>query len=288
MTISSFTSAPIAPAFATTPAAPSAGTATNTSPVSTEPQPPIRIFIVDDEAPARSRIKELLGDLAAELKTEVVGEAANGQEGLVMLQTTPADVALVDVQMPEMNGLEFARHIAQLENAPAVVFATAHDQYAVAAFEVNALDYLLKPVRAIRLKAALLKAVQGGSIKRESIDRASNTPRHYLSVSERGRISLVPVLDILYLRAELKYVTVKTKEREYLVEESLTQLEQEFSGVFVRIHRSCLIARRLIKGFERVSSDDGEGAGWAVLLHGCEDKLPVSRRQWSTVKALVT
>ena len=285
MTISSLISPPLYASLAPV-GAPSA--ASTSSPVSAEPEPPIRIFIVDDEAPARSRIKELLGDLAGELRTEVVGEAANGQEGLVMLQTTPADVALVDVQMPEMNGLEFARHASQLERPPAVIFATAHDQYAVAAFEVNALDYLLKPVRAIRLKAALLKALQGGSIKRESVERASNSPRHYLSVSERGRISLVPVLDILYLRAELKYVTVKTKEREYLVEESLTQLEQEFSGVFVRIHRSCLIARRLIKGFERVSSDDGEGAGWAVLLHGCDDKLPVSRRQWSTVKALVT
>jgi two-component system, LytTR family, response regulator AlgR len=249
---------------------------------------PVRVFIVDDEAPARARIKELLGDLANDLPTNVVGEASNGQEGLVMLATTPADVALVDVQMPEMNGLEFARHAVQLERPPAIVFTTAHDQYAVAAFEVNALDYLLKPVRAIRLKAALQKAQSGGPVKREPLERASNSPRHYLSVSERGRITLVPVLDILYLRAELKYVTVRTKDREFLVEESLTQLEQEFSGVFVRIHRSCLVARRLIKGFERSSAEDGDSAGWAVMLHGCDDKLPVSRRQWSTVKALVT
>ena len=205
-----------------------------------------------------------------------------------MLQSTPADVALVDVQMPEMNGLEFARHAAQLERPPAVVFATAHDQYAVAAFEVNALDYLLKPVRAVRLKAAIVKATQGGPVKREPLERASNTPRHYLSVVERGRISLVPVLDILYLRAELKYVTVRTKDREYLVEESLTQLEQEFSGVFVRVHRSCIVARRLIKGFEKSASEDGDSAGWAVLLHGCDEKLPVSRRQWSVIKGLVT
>lgn len=248
---------------------------------------PIRVFIIDDEAPARSRLKEILGDLAQDLPTTVVGEAANGQEALVMLQTTPADVCLVDVQMPEMNGLEFARHAIQLERPPAVIFTTAHDQYAVAAFEVNALDYLLKPVRAVRLKAALQKAAQGGPVKREPLERASTSPRHYLSVSERGRISLVPVLDIIYLRAELKYVTVRTREREYLVEESLTQLEQEFSGVFVRIHRSCLVARRLIKGFERTTDPDGEGAGWSVLLHGVEERLPVSRRQWSTVKQLV-
>lgn len=249
---------------------------------------PLRIFLVDDEAPARERLKELLGDLAVELPTVVVGEAANGQEGLMMLETTPADVALVDVQMPEMNGMEFARHAAQLERPPAIVFTTAHDEYAVAAFEVNALDYLLKPVRAIRLKAALLKASASGPIKREPVERAANTPRHYLSVSERGRISLVPILDIIYLRAELKYVTVKTKDREFLVEESLTQLEQEFSGVFVRIHRSALVARRLIKGFEKAVDQDGEGAGWSVLLHGIDEKLPVSRRQWSSVKSLVS
>ncbi|MSQ18162.1 MAG: response regulator transcription factor [Betaproteobacteria bacterium] len=250
---------------------------------------PIRVFLVDDEAPARARMKELLGDLAMDLATTVVGEAANGQEALIVLATTPADVALVDVHMPEMNGLEFARHAMQLERPPAVIFTAAHDQYAVAAFELNALDYLLKPVRAVRLRAALQKASTSGPAHREQFERASsNSPRHYLSVSERGRITLVPLRDIVYLRAELKYVTVRTKEREFLVEESLTQLEQEFGGVFVRIHRSCLVARRLIKGFERATDPDGESAGWAVMLHGVDDRLPVSRRQWSAVKSLVT
>ncbi|MFN0299410.1 MAG: LytR/AlgR family response regulator transcription factor [Burkholderiales bacterium] len=250
---------------------------------------PIRVFIIDDETPARARLKEVLGDLSMDLATTVVGEAANGQEALIMLATTPADVALVDVHMPEMNGLEFARHAMQLERPPAVIFTTAHDQYAVAAFELNALDYLLKPVRAVRLRSALQKAATSGPAQREQFERASsNTPRHYLSVSERGRITLVPIMDIVFLRAELKYVTVRTKEREFLVEESLTQLEQEFGGVFVRIHRSCLVARRLIKGFERATDPDGESAGWAVMLHGVEDRLPVSRRQWSAVKSLVT
>ena len=250
---------------------------------------PIRVFLIDDEAPARARMKELLGDFAMDLATTVVGEAANGQEALIMLATTQADVALVDVHMPAMNGLEFARHAMQLERPPAVIFTTAHDQYAVAAFELNALDYLLKPVRAVRLRSALQKAATSGPAQREQFERASsNTPRHYLSVSERGRITLVPIMDIVYLRAELKYVTVRTKEREFLVEESLTQLEQEFGGVFVRIHRSCLVARRLIKGFERATDPDGESAGWAVMLHGVEDRLPVSRRQWSAVKTLVT
>lgn len=249
---------------------------------------PLRIFIVDDEAPARSRLRELLGDLSAELPNVVVGEAANGQEGLARLPDTAPDVALVDIQMPQMSGMEFARHLARLERPPAVVFVTAHDQYAVEAFEVNAIDYLLKPVRAQRLAGALAKAAASGPLDREALARASHGPRRYLSVTERGRILLVPVAVVLYMKAELKYVTLRTPEREYLVEESLTSLEHEFVALFVRVHRNCLVARRAIKGFERVTDGDGEGAGWAVLVEGCEAALPVSRRQWPAVRSLTS
>jgi len=251
---------------------------------------PLRIFLVDDEEPARSRMKEVLGDLDGELPNVVVGEAANGQEGLALLPTLPVDVALVDINMPQMNGIEFVRHLANLERAPAVVFVTAHDQYAIEAFEVNAIDYLLKPVRAARLAAALAKARAGGAVRRESLERAAAAagqgPRRFLSVSERGRIHLVPVPEIVFLKAELKYVTVRTAEREFLLEESLASLEEEFGGVFVRVHRSCLVARARVRGFERSAEGDGEGAGWSVVLDGVADRLPVSRRQWPAVKAL--
>ena len=254
--------------------------------------PPLRIFLVDDEQPARERMREVLGDLAAELPNTVVGEAANGQEGLLLLPSLPVDVALVDIHMPEMTGIEFARHLAGLERPPAVVFVTAHDEYAVDAFEVNAIDYLLKPVRSARLAAALAKARAGGPVRREPLERAAAAarqgPRRFLSVSERGRIHLVPVAAIVYLKAELKYVTIRTAEREYLLEESLSSLEQEFGGIFVRVHRSCLVARRRVRGFERVATEDGEGAGWAVVLDGVTEKLPVSRRQWPVVKALAS
>lgn len=247
---------------------------------------PLRIFIVDDEAPARSRLKELLGDLSAELPNEVVGEAANGKEGIALLPIAAPDVVLVDIQMPQMNGMEFARHLTTLEHAPAVVFVTAHDQYAIEAFEVNALDYLLKPVRAQRLAGALAKAAAAGPASREALVRASHGPRRYLSVAERGKILLVAVADVIFMKAELKYVTLRTREREYLVEESLTSLEQEFGALFVRVHRNCLVARRAIRGFERASAEDWEGAGWSVLLEGCDERLPVSRRQWPTVKSI--
>ena len=248
---------------------------------------PLRIFLVDDETPARTRMRALLDDLKAELPNVVTGEAANGHEGLSLLAEHPADVALVDIQMPQMSGLEFARHLTSLDKAPAVVFVTAHDQYAIEAFEVNALDYLLKPVRAARLAAALTKAAASGAVKREALEKAARAPRRYLSVAERGRITLVPVAEILYLRAELKYVTIRTREREHLLEESLTALENEFGDAFVRVHRSCLVARRALRSVERVTDEDGEGAGWAAILEGTAEKLPVSRRQWPAVKAIL-
>jgi two-component system, LytTR family, response regulator AlgR len=246
---------------------------------------PIRVVIIDDEQPARSRLRELLQDCRAEIPHSVAGEAANGVEGLQVASTAQADVVLVDIHMPEMSGIEFARHLQVLERPPAVIFVTAHDQYAVEAFEVNALDYLTKPVRAARLLSALKKAANGARLTRGVLESIDPAPRRHFSVAERGRVTLVPVADVIYLRAELKYVTLRTREREHLVEESLTQIEQEFGGVFVRIHRNCLVARRRIRGFERGAETEGE-VGWSVVLEGLDEKLPVSRRQWLQVKTL--
>lgn len=251
----------------------------------------IRVFIADDEGPARERLKELLEDIAGELPTVVAGEASNGVEALERLPASSAQVLLLDIRMPGMDGLELARHVTTLENAPAVVFVTAHDKHAVEAFDLNALDYLLKPVRAARLAAALKKAINVGAPQRENLARAAGGPREYLSVAERNRIALVPVRDILFLRAEQKYVTVRTKAREHLIEESLIALEREFTGPdlpypFVRIHRNCLVARAAIRGFERTGGGEEE-AHWQVVLDGVPERLPVSRRQWPTVRELI-
>ena len=251
----------------------------------------IRVFIADDEGPARERLKELLEDIAGEVPTVLAGEAANGLEALERLPSSDAQVLLLDIRMPGMDGLELARHLSALEKAPAVVFVTAHDKHAVEAFDLNALDYLLKPVRAARLAAALKKAINVGAPQRESLARAAGGPREYLSVAERNRIVLVPVRDILFLRAEQKYVTVRTKAREHLIEESLIALEREFTGAdlpypFVRIHRNCLVARAAIRGFER-SGGGEEEAHWQVVLDGVPERLPVSRRQWPTVRELI-
>ncbi len=246
---------------------------------------PLRIFIVDDEAPARARMRALLADIAETTPNRVVGEAANGLEALQRLPEASADVALVDIRMPQMDGVELARHLAGAEGMPAVVFTTAYDQYAVQAFELNAVDYLVKPVRAQRLAAALEKARRAAPAERETLARLAHEPRRHLSVTERGRILLVPVADILYLKAELKYVTARTREREYLLDESLTHLEQEFASRFVRVHRNCLVAREAIAGFEKSAAEDGE-THWMVLLAGLGEKMPVSRRQWPAVKSV--
>ena len=251
----------------------------------------IRVFIADDEEPARERLKELLSDIGAELPNVVAGEAKNGIEALERLPASGAQVLLLDIRMPGMDGLELARHLSGLEQAPAVVFVTAHDKHALEAFELNALDYLLKPVRASRLATALKKAASAGAPRREQLARAAGGPREYLSVAERQRIVLVPVRDIVFLRAEQKYVTVRTREREHLIEESLVALEKEFcdddaSHAFVRIHRNCLVARTAIRGFERTGGGEEE-AHWQVVLDGVPERLPVSRRQWPAVRELI-
>lgn len=245
----------------------------------------LRVFIADDEAPARERLKELLGDVAAEMPTQVVGEARNGIEALERVPASGAQVLLLDIHMPGMGGLEVARHLAGLEHAPAIVFVTAHERHAVEAFELNALDYLLKPVRASRLTVALKKAAAAAAPGREQLSRAAESAREYLSVVERHRIVLVPVRDIVFLKAEQKYVTVRTREREHLIEESLVALEREFAERFVRIHRNCLVARAAIRGFER-STDGEDEPHWLVVLDGVAERMPVSRRQWPMLREL--
>src|SRR5437763_7638753 len=200
-----------------------------------------RLLIADDEAPARTRLRDLLDDCRESFPLAIVDEARNGREALEVLNREKVDVVLLDIRMPEMDGMEAARHIAGMAEPPAIIFTTAFDAYALKAFEVNAIDYLLKPIRVERLLAALGKVRAAPPVSRAALDAAANKPRRHLSVHERGKIMLVPLSDILYLRAELKYVTVRTPDREHLLEESLTSLEMEFQSQFIRIHRNCLV-----------------------------------------------
>jgi two-component system response regulator AlgR len=242
------------------------------------------VLIVDDEAPARSRLRDLCGDIAAVQPCAIVGMAANGVEALRLLEGAGADVVFADIRMPVMDGIELARHLARLSAPPAVIFVTAYDQYAVQAFELAAVDYLLKPVRAQRLEAALERLRARRALPSDATLAAiAGTERGHFSVAERGRILLVPVAEVLYLRAELKYVTARTAAREFVLDESLVQIEHEFPQRFLRLHRNCLVARAAVQGVERAGEHDGE-AHWDVLLRGVPERLPVSRRQWPAVR----
>ena len=254
------------------------------------PQNPLKILLVDDEPLARDRLRVLLDDIAIQLQTEVVGEAGNGLAALAFLRETRADVVLADIRMPGMDGIELSGHLASLECPPAVIFTTAYDNYAVQAFDLNALDYLLKPVRAQRLLVALqkLRSAPSDVAKLAEIGReVRGGGRVHLSCHERGRLLLVPVSEVLYFKADLKYVTARTVEREYLLDETLAHLENEFAERFIRLHRAVLVAKSALSGFEKAAGDDAEAYGWA-LLRGVPEKLPVSRRQWAPAKALVT
>ena len=237
---------------------------------------PLRIFIVDDEAPARNRLRDILKDCAEAIPLLIVGEASNGAQALAALAQIEADVVLLDIHMPGIDGLAVAQQLTLRQPPVTVIFTTAYDGHALAAFELNARDYLLKPVRAERLLAALQK-VRG---------TAQAAERQYLSANERGRVLLIPVDEIIWLRAEQKYVAARTLTYTYLLEESLTSLEQTFAQRFIRIHRNTLVAKDAIAGFvlKERHDEDGEHSGWVVLLKGMDEALPLSRRQYSVVK----
>jgi len=244
---------------------------------------PLRVMITDDEAPARHRLRELLSDCAREMPLTVVAETASGAALLEAVQDIASDVVLLDIRMPGMDGIETARHLQKLPAPPRVVFTTAYERHALEAFEVHAVDYLLKPVRARRLQEALARA--RSLTTPNGVPDALRTPaaRSHFSVSERGRIVLVPVREVRFLRAELKYVTLRTATQEHVIEESLTRLEEEFGPAFVRIHRGCLVAVEHLQGFERQDAGTGE-AQWAAVLADVTERLPVSRRQAHVVR----
>ncbi len=245
----------------------------------------LSVMIVDDEAPARTRLRDLLADVSAEVPNVVAGEAVNGLLALAAMETGAVDVMLVDIRMPKMDGIELARHLAQIEKPPAIIFVTAYDGYAVEAFELNAIDYLVKPVRAQRLAAALLKVrLNRPALASPVLAKIQQGARTHLSCHERGRLLLIPVPEIIYLKADLKYVTARTASREYLLDESLTHLEEEFSERFIRLHRSALVAKEAITGFEKNAAEDAE-TQWQAMLRGVPERLPVSRRQWPLVKS---
>lgn len=304
------------------------------------------IFIVDSEPEGRSQLRQTLNGLRSVFPHQIVGEADSARSALAQIGSLRPNVLLVNPALPDMNGIEFGRQLAAGGagatrevrwpasgitmagdalpthwHTPQLIYVSRSDRHALDAFEVSALDYLLKPVDAARLLKALNRVATdvgaagsspmaaAGSGPRAAPTSASlpaplahpllpapaqpaaRTPaRRHFAVHERGRLMLVPVEQVLYLKAELKYVTVRTRQREYLIEDSLTALEAEFGDRFVRIHRNALVCRAAISGFERVPGDGrtvGSEPHWQVVLRDVPERLPVSRRQWSTVRNLM-
>lgn len=242
----------------------------------------LRVLIVDDETLARSRLRTLLGDCTAQA-IQITGEAANASQAVEQLRRTPVDLVLLDIHMPGADGLTLAQTLRTLPQPPAVVFITAHAEHAVQAFELEALDYLTKPVRLERLQQALQKVERQ---HRNNGSTAAPEPQEALLIQERGRTERVPLAEVLYFKAELKYITVRTLGKTYILDGSLSELEEKYPSQFMRVHRNALVARRAVRALEK-HYDPEEGEGWAVRLQGLDEPVSVSRRQLSAVREAV-
>ena len=231
----------------------------------------MRIAIVDDEPLARVRLRGQVEDAAL---GEVVAEASNGADAIRLVETHQPDVVLLDIRMPGMDGLETARHMMRLPTPPAIVFTTAYDEHALAAFEANAIDYLLKPIRATRLrraleKAQMLNAAQTRATEEVNRQRAST----HLSGLIHGDLALIEIDRVRYCQADKGYVDIIWDNGSMLIEQSLRSLEETLGDRFVRVHRNALVAVAYITGLVR----DDRG-NYYVEISGCEERLAVSRR----------
>jgi two-component system response regulator AlgR len=234
---------------------------------------PLSVLIVDDELPARERLERLVGELPG---WAVAGTCSNGADALALVGKREPAVVLLDIRMPGMTGIEVARHLGTFEEPPAIIFTTAYDEYALEAFEAQAVGYLLKPVRRERLQEALRHASRLSSPQLRGLAGPEQplAVRQHVAARVRDELRLIPVKDIRYFRADQKYVTVRHAGGEDLIDESLRHLEEEFARDFVRAHRSLLVAVAHIDALERHGDE-----GYALRLRGEAEPLPVSRRQ---------
>ncbi|MEE9357137.1 LytR/AlgR family response regulator transcription factor [Candidatus Vondammii sp. HM_W22] len=238
----------------------------------------MKILIADDETYARSRLRSLVEELGPAY--HVAGEAANGAEAVSRCKLLDIDLVLMDIRMPEMDGLEAAARLAGLKTPPAVIFVTAFEEYALAAFEENAVDYLLKPIRRQRLEKALAKAAALTRPQLSALQQESGPG--YISATIRGGLERIPVENVIYFLADHKYVTARHTDGEALLEDSLKALEERFGQRFIRIHRNALVARERLKSLQK-----GSDGRCHVCLEGSDELLEVSRRHLASVRRLL-
>ena len=238
----------------------------------------MRIIIADDEPLARKRLARQLAEIPG---CQLVAEASNGQEAILRCDELQPDILLLDIRMPEMDGLQAAQHLSQLEQPPAIIFTTAFDSHALAAFETCAVAYLLKPVRREQLQLAIEKAQKLNRVQLVQIDTLQHPAeeQEHLTVQVGNTTQLIPINEIDFFRAEQKYVVIYRGAEQYLLEVSLKSLEERFTHRFVRIHRNALVAIKAISALQR--DDKGH---YQMLLHNQKEPLEVSRRLVSQLK----
>ena len=247
----------------------------------------LRVLVVDDEPLARARLQTLLSDCQSPAAV-VVAQAANAVEARSHLAHQTVDLVLLDIHMPGVDGLALAQSVRNMPHPPALIFVTAHAEHALHAFELEAVDYLTKPVRLVRLQQALQKVARLAQRSETALaPLVAPAVPEALVIQERNRTERVPLDDVLYFKAELKYVTVRTAQRSYLLDSSLNELEQRYADRFLRIHRNAMVARRAARALEK-THDPEEGDGWAIRLDGLDERLPVSRRQLNAVRDLLS
>jgi two-component system, LytTR family, response regulator AlgR len=251
----------------------------------TPTQQDLYVLIVDDEPLARAKLQAMLAKCHDHAIARVI-EATNGEHALVAAEGCPVNVALLDVQMPGMSGITLARELRSRYKHLALVFVTAYEDYAFGAFEVEAADYLTKPVRQERLEAALARAARWLAAVASS--SAADADEPHIVVRERGAVLRVLLSSIVYFKAEMKYTTIRTAEREYVIEQPLSELEAAYPDRFIRVHRNALVANNAIVSLvKHATPDDDSGEGWVIHVRGLPDTLAVSRRQLTEVRARV-
>lgn len=242
----------------------------------------MKILIVDDEPLARSRLRDLLDDIGGHT---IVGEASNGRDALTQVQALQPEIVLLDIRMPELGGLEVAMHLRRFDNAPTVIFTTAYDEHALKAFEANAIDYLLKPIRSSRLEQALAKVhrpTQDQPIIPPTHTDGTQSGRQHICAHHRGGLKLIHIDEIIYFQADSKYVSVFFQGGEVLIDDPLKELEQEFGDRFIRIHRRTLVANAFIESLNR----DSQGQ-CLLKLREIDTLFEISRRQLPQVRKLL-
>ncbi len=250
----------------------------------------LRVLVVDDEELARLRLRSLVAE-CIEPRASVVGEAANASQAMVWLSQNHCDLVLLDVQMPGRDGTQLAAELRALNPAPAVVFVTAYAEHALKAFDLEAIDYLTKPVRRERLHTALRRTAQRLATELPAQPEKPVEEGPVIVVTDRGRIIRVPVDDVIYLKAELKYVTLRTADHTHVLDDSLAELEGRLGDRFLRVHRNALVAKRAVRALERraIGTDDEDASeGWAVCMAPVGEWIAVSRRQVASVREALT